>query len=146
MKKEAGKRIYVNRLPEWFDLEKNIYQPVMLGLLPFIGGFFCRVLDKMTDFFALVLRKNVFKPKKKHRPVVVGNEFTYLVGSFLDGIVRCLNATVLRKRPIRKSYVEQLAIRNMEAEATVQLVGRSISFGLLLFGIGLIFTLLYLLF
>ena len=146
MKKENGVRVYVNLLPEWLDLEKNVYQPVVLGLLPFIGGLFCRLLDKMTDFFTFLLRKNVFKPKKKHHPVVVGNELTYVLGSFLDGVVRCLNATFLRKRPIKKSYVEQLAIRTMEVEATILLVGRSVSFGLLLFGIGLIVTLLYLLF
>jgi len=146
MKKEGDRRVYINRWPVWFDLEKNLYQPVLLGVLPFIGGLFCRILDKTTDFFALILRKNVFKPKKKHRPVVVGNEFTYAVGSFLDGVVQFLNVTVLRKRPIRKSYVEQLAIRSMEADATMRLVGRGMSFGLMLFGIGLVFTLLYLLF
>ena len=136
----------MNRLPDWFDLEKNLYQPVVLGFLPFVGGLCCRVLDKMTDFGALLLGKHVLYPKKKHRPVVVGNELTYALGTFMDGIVRCLNATVLRKRPVKKSYVEQFAIQTMEVENTMQLVGRSISFGLLLFGIGLIITLLYLLF
>lgn len=146
MKKENGERVYVNRLPEWFDLEKNIYQPVVLGFLPFVGGLCCRLLDKMTDFFVLVLRKNVFKPKKKHRPVVVGNELTHVLGWFMDSVAHFLNATVLRKRPIKTSYEEQLAITSMEVDKTLQLVGRSISFGLLLFGIGLIITLLYLLF
>ena len=146
MKKENGVRVYVNRLPEWFDLEKNLYQPVVCGVLPFVCGFFCRVLDKMTDFFAIFLGKKVFKPKKKHRPVAVGNELTYAVGSFLDGIIYLLNVTVYRKKPIRKSFVDLLAIRSMEANVTVSLVSRSMSFGLLLFGIGLIFTLLYLLF
>ena len=123
-----------------------MYQPVVLGFLPFIGGLCSRLLDKLTDFFVLVLRKNVLNPKKKHRPVVLGNELTYVLGCFRDGVVRCLNATILRKRPVKKSYVEQLAIGTMEIENTMQLVGRSISFGLLLFGVGLIFTLLYLLF
>ena len=146
IKKENGERVYVNRLPEWFDLEKNIYQPVVLGFLPFVGGLCCRLLDKMTDFFVLVLRKNVFKPKKKHRPVVVGNELTHALGWFMDSVAHFLNATILRKRPIKTSYEEQLAITSMEIDKTLQMVGRSISFGLLLFGIGLIITLLYLLF
>ena len=114
--------------------------------MPFVGGLCCRLLDKMTDFFVLVLRKNVFKPKKKHRPVVVGNELTHALGWFMDSAAHGLNSTILRKRPIKTSYEEQLAIRTMEVENTMQLVGRSISFGLLLFGIGLIITLLYLLF
>lgn len=146
MKQENGKKVYINRWPGWLDLEKNLYQPVLLGFLPFVCGFFCRVLDKMTDFFALLLRKKVFRPKKKHRRVAVGNGLTYAVGSLLDRIVFILNVTVCRKNPIQKSFVEVLAIRNMEVDATVQLVGRSVSFGLLLFGLGLICTLLYLLF
>ncbi len=146
MKRENGKKVYANRWPEWLDIEKNLYQPVLLSFLPFVCGFFCRVLDKMTDFFTLFLGKKVFRPKKKHRRVVVGNGFTYAVGSLLDRMIYILNTTVCRKNPIQKSFVEILAIRNMEVDATVQLVGRSVSFGLLLFGLGLICTLLYLLF
>ncbi len=146
MKKENGVKVYVNRLPEWFDLEKNLYRPVVCHFLPFVCGFFCRVLDKMTDFFVIILGRHVFKPKRKHRPVAVGNELTYAIGSCLDGVIYLLNATVCRKRPIQKSFVDSLAIRSMEANVTVSLVSRSVSYGLLLFGVGLILTLLYLLF
>ncbi len=145
MKKVNGKRVYVDRLPEWFDLEKTIYQPVVLHLLPFVFGFFSRVLDKLTDFFALVMGKKVLKPKKKHRPVPVGNGISYALGTFLDGIVHMLNATFCKKKPIQKSYVNSLAIMTTEMEATGNLVSRSVSFGLLLFCIGLVLTLLYLL-
>lgn len=146
MKKVDGKKVYVDRLPEWFDLEKNVYQPIVLHFLPFVFGFFSRVLDKLTDFFALFMGKKVLKPKKKHRPVPVGNGFSYAVGSFLDRVVHVLNVTFFRKNPIQKSYVNSLAIMSTEMEATLNLVGRSVSFGLLLFCIGLVLTLLYLLF
>ena len=146
MKKVDGRRIYVDRLPEWFDLEKNVYQPIVLQFLPFVFGFFSRVLDKVTDFFALVIGKKIFRPKKKKRPAAVGNGVSYAVGSFLDGIVHALNATVLRKKPCQKSFVNIFAITAAEFEATSNLVTRSVSFGLLLFCIGLIMTLLYLLF
>ena len=146
MERVNGKKVYVDRLPVWFDLEKNVYQPILLYFLPFVFGFFSRVLDKMTDFFSLVLRRNVLKPKKKKRPVAVGTGMSYAIGSFLDKIVSVLNGTIYRKRPIQKSFVNLLAIRNMEVDATIAIVGRSASFGLLLFCIGLVLTLLYLLF
>ncbi len=145
MKRVNGKRVYVDRLPEWFDLEKSIYQPVVLQFLPFVFGFFSRVLDKMTDFFAMVFGKKVLKPKVKHRPVPVGNGISYALGTFMDGIVHMLNATFCKKNPIQKSYVNSLAIMTTEVEATGNLVSRSVSFGLLLFCIGLVLTLLYLL-
>ena len=59
MKKEGKQKVYVNRLPEWFDLEKTVYQPVFLQFLPFVCAFFSRVLDKFIDAVALVLRKTV---------------------------------------------------------------------------------------
>ena len=146
MERVKGEKIYVDRLPVWFDLEKNVYQPILLYFLPFVFGFFSRILDKMTDFFSLILRRNVLKPKKKKRPVAVGTGMSYAIGSFLDKIVSVLNGTIYRKRPIQKSFVNLLAIRNMEVDATIAIVGRSASFGLLLFCIGLVLTLFYLLF
>ena len=146
MEKVKGKKVYVDRLPVWFDLEKNIYQPILLYFLPFVFGFFSRILDKMTDFVSLVLRRNVLKPKKKKRPVAVGTGTSYAIGYLLDSIVSLLNKTIYRKRPIQKLFVNLLAIRNMEVDATIAIVGRSVSFGLLLFCIGLVLTLLYLLF
>ncbi|MGN0506028.1 MAG: complex I subunit 5 family protein [Lachnospiraceae bacterium] len=146
MKKEGNKKVYVNRLPEWFDLEKSVYQPVVLKFLPFVCAFVCRVCDKLVDGIVFLLRKKVFGPKKKHRPVAVGTGFTYAVGTFLDGIVVVLNCTFRRKRPIETSFVNELAIRREEMGATYSLVARGVSFGLLLFCIGLLLTLIYVLF
>ena len=88
----------------------------------------------------------MLKPKKKKRPVAVGTGLSYAIGSCLDKIVALLNATIYRKNPIQKSFVNVLAIRNMEVDATIAIVGRSASFGLLLFCIGLVLTLVYLIF
>lgn len=146
MKKEGKERRYVNRLPQWFDLEKSLYRPVILVFLPFVCAFLCRILDKITDALAFVLRTKVLGPKKKHRPVAVGSSITYAAGTFLDGMMIVLNRTFLKKRPIEISFVNELAIRREEMQATYVLVARGVSFGLLMFCIGLIMTLIYLLF
>lgn len=46
MKKENGTKIYVNRLPEWFDLEDLVYRPVLLKALPTAVGFVTRIFGE----------------------------------------------------------------------------------------------------
>lgn len=145
MKKQGERRVYVDRFPAWIDLEKNVYQPIFLGFLPFVGAFVCRLCDKLIDGIALALRKHVFRAKRKKRPVAVGSGFTYVIGSILDGIVNVLNHTILRRRKIQTSFVNLLAISRAEMDATGKVIARSVSFGLLMFCIGLLLTLSYLL-
>lgn len=143
MKKEGKRKVYANCLPEWFDLEKSVYQPVFLQFLPFVCAFFCRILDKLVDTIALVLRKTALGPRK-HRKVGIGASIIYVLGSFLDGITALLNHTVFRRHPIETSFVRLIAISREEMGATFQLVARGVSFGLLMFCIGLLITLIYL--
>lgn len=143
MKKEGKQKVYVNRLPEWFDLEKTVYQPVFLQFLPFVCAFFSRVLDKFIDAVALVLRKTVLGPRKYHK-AGIGTSILYTLGAFFDGITALLNHTVFRRHPIEASFVKLIAISREEMGATFQLVARGVSFGLLMFCIGLLITLIYL--
>lgn len=143
MKKEGNKKVYVNRLPEWFDLEKNVYQPVFLQFLPFVCALVCRVLDKFIDTVVFVLRKKVFKPAK-NRKTDVRTSIVYAVGSFFDTITTFLHRIFFRKYPVKTSFVKLIAIGREEMGATFQLVARGTSFGLLMFCIGLLITLIYL--
>ena len=38
-----GRSIYINRWPAWLDLEKKLYRPVVLTILPFIGAMVARI-------------------------------------------------------------------------------------------------------
>lgn len=145
-KKEHGAYRYVDRLPKWVDLADYVYIPVFVYFLPFVLGFFSRVCDRLVDGLALFLRKKVFCARKKKRPVAVGSGLTYAVGSVLDGLVGLCNRTFRKKRPIERSFVDLLAISRAEMDATGRLIVRSVSFGLLMFCIGLLVTLIYLLF
>ena len=146
MKKENGRKIYVNRVPAWMDLEESIYRPVVLYALPFVLAFFSRICDTAVDGIARVLRATVFAPRKRKMSIWVGTKVTHMLGTAMDGMVSVLNKTLFRNHPITKSFVSVFAVSELEARKTFSLVIGSVSFGLLLAAMGLAISLIYLLF
>lgn len=146
MKKEDGRRVYVNRIPSWMDLEDAVYRPVLLYFLPFVCAFFCRLCDRLIDGVAALLNHTVLAPRKKRLSVWVGTRLTHMLGTAMDMLVLLLNKTLFHKHPIKKSFVSVFAVSELEARQTFSLITGSVSFGLLLAATGLAITLLYLLF
>lgn len=62
---EQGGKIYADRWPAKLDLENLIYRPLVLTVLPMIGAFFSRILDKLLDTIIFVGLKTVFKERRK---------------------------------------------------------------------------------
>lgn len=61
MQKDAkGNLVYVDILPEWCSIEDKIYRPLLLGALPFVGGFCARLLGSLTDALIAILRMFIF--------------------------------------------------------------------------------------
>lgn len=167
MKKENGKRVYVNRIPVWMDLEESFYRPVLLRIIPAIITPVCRLLDCLMDkmhgiafVLALIsrvcdtfvdgivslLKNSIFAPKKRRMSIWVGTKVTHTLGTAMDGIIAVLNKTLFHNHPITKSFVSVFAVSEMEARQTFSLITGSVSFGLLLAALGLAITLIYLLF
>lgn len=146
MKKENGRRVYVNRIPAWLDLEESVYRPVVLHALPFILAFFCRICDTLVDGISGLLRATVFAPRKRKMSIWVGTKVTHMFGTAMDAIVSVLNKTLFHNHPITKSFVSVFAVSELEARQTFSLVIGSVSFGLLLAAMGLAISLIYLLF
>lgn len=59
-KDQKGNLVYINRWPQGLNLENKVYRPVLLSGLPFVGGFFARILGSMTDGFIAILRMLIF--------------------------------------------------------------------------------------
>ncbi|WP_278873181.1 complex I subunit 5 family protein [Anaerotignum lactatifermentans] len=57
---EDGETVYLDRWPAWLNLEEKVYRPLLLGVLPFIGGFFARLAGTLTDGFISLLRMAIF--------------------------------------------------------------------------------------
>ena len=133
-KTENGVREYVNVWPEWLDLENAVYRPLIMGVLVNVCSFICKLLDKLFDFvypklvfiFALIFR---------------------ICDKFVDGFVSSVRAMVFTAINNYKSG-DAFAVLNTEQRSSkvVKEVTNSLSFSLILFCIGLIVALIYLLF
>lgn len=141
---EKGDRAYVDAWPRRLDLENLIYRPLLLKIFPFLFGVLCRVLDSFVDGVVVLLRKSILKdsPLPHERPE--GNVFTVVVGRVLNAIQAIGNITWQRKKPVHRDYVHLAAMKGEELRESNLVIRRSLSFGLLLIGVGLSLTLLYL--
>lgn len=145
-KNEQGRKVYVNIWPKWMDLEDSVYRPIVMHLIPFVLAVVFRAFDRLFDGIIYLIGKFILGPVKTRKSITVGTRFTYFIGTIMDDLVIGLNKTLFKKRPIKVSFVNIFAVGQTEMSRTNKLVTRSVSFGLLMFSIGLLFTLGYLLF
>ena len=104
-----------------------------------------RLLDEAADRLALLLRGSLFSRGKPRQQPPVGVPSTWFLGRALDAVARFLNRTLLRSHPLSTDFEYRLDVDRREAHRTLGMLTRSLSFGLLLLGIGLVVTCLYLL-
>ncbi|MDY4516280.1 MAG: complex I subunit 5 family protein [Hominisplanchenecus sp.] len=146
-KTSSGQRIYRNRWPAWLDLEELIYRPILLGFLPFVSRVVCRIFDSMPDLMVVVLlRKTIYRDSPLPYELPEGNAFTFTVGRLLNYCQKVRNRILHRDGKEDRDYVHFLAVKNEELRESHRIIQRSLSFGLMLFGIGLCLTLIYLIF
>lgn len=61
MQKDAkGNLVYVDRWPQWCNLEDKVYRPILLTVLPYVGGFFARIAGNLMDDIIALLRIFIF--------------------------------------------------------------------------------------
>lgn len=143
----SGNKGWISRLDmKWCSLERLVYIPVVCKAFPFLFGVIFRVLDQLPDGMIALLRRTVYQDSKQRVWDKIGTPFTYILGVVFDEIAHMLNKTLLRKHPIRKSFVNGIAVARKEGAMTIHIVIRSLSFGLMLFCIGLCITLIYLMY
>lgn len=135
---------YVNRLPAWLDLENLIYRPILLQILPFTFGMICRFLDSLADTLVVILRKTIYRDEKLPHELEEGTPLTHLCACIALSFQHLGNLTVHRKHPRTKDYEHRLALLQEEWSENNTMISRSMSFGLLLFCVGLILTVAYL--
>ena len=144
LKKEDGSFVCREVIPSWFGLENLVYRPFFLKLLPFLGALFSRLFDRLIDGFVIGMMKSVLRPKKTHQKRE--HPLAYGLGRFVDGISYVVQVKI-RKKPVpkRHSYGDLFAVGSTEFSRTTRLVFYSVSFGLMMFAIGLMAALIYLL-
>lgn len=148
-KAENGAVIYKNRFSEKLDLENILYRPLLLKILPFIGAVVCRIGDSLVDGFVVLLRKTIYKDSPLPHELAEGTPVTHLFGEILDHIVywgKCILAFHKEEKPLYRSYFEhKFAALHAAVSEYNSVIARSMSFGLFLFCMGFLATVLYLL-
>ncbi len=145
IRKENGKAVYLNRWNPYLDLEDTIYRPILLRFLPFVCGIVCRVLDSLVDTVVVVLRKTVYRDSKLPHELVEGNAVTHMLGCMANMLERAGNATIWKRKQKNVDYEHKYALIHEELAEDKFIIRRSMSFGLLMFCIGLLITVAYLL-
>ena len=159
--------VYVNRWPDWVDLEEKLYRPLLLKILPGFLGFLCGILDNLLDVAVKVLRmaglilagildilvdgtvvllrNTLYRDSYDWGELEEGNALTHVVGVFLNGLEQLLNKTIWKDHEHKKDLEHWFVLKYAAFKENATVIGRSLSFGLVLFCIGLCATLIYLL-
>ena len=136
---------YVNKWPKWLDMEHLLYRPLLLGFLPMMCGIVCRVFDSIVDITVVVLRKTLYKDSPLPYERWEGDAFTESLGKTMNVLQSLRNHLWGKKKQTHKDFVHLTAARVEDFRESFMIIQRSLSFGLLMFGIGLALTLIYIL-
>lgn len=134
-----------NCWPSWLDLEELLYRPLLFTVLPLTGGILCRITDSLVDGMVVLLRKTIYRDSPLPADRREGNVFTETAGKFWN-LVDSLKRRKKTAAGEKTDYVHAFAMKYAEWTEDERIITRSLSFGLLLFGIGLSLTLIYILF
>ncbi len=137
---------YIDLWPKWMDLENAVYRPVILYAIPFVLTVICRFFDNLVDALICLLRDGIFRDSKQQEELAEGNRFTYILGVIAGRLSR-LKRRILkaRGRTVGKpvNYVHRFAMDYESFKESRTLIFRSMSFGLMLFCLGLVLTVVY---
>ena len=144
-KEENGQISYLNRWWKYLDLEDYVYRPVLLKFLPSVCIAVCLVVDRFVDGIVIILRKTIYKDSLIYKEMDEGNSVTYTLGSICNKGRNALNKTAWRRKPSETDFVHLFALKYASFKENFTFIGRSLSYGLILFCLGLCAVLIYLL-
>lgn len=142
--RQAQAKVYLKRWKEKWDLEEAVYRPA-IHAMDILLSVICRILDRLGDYLIIGLRKTIYRDSRIPHELEEGNFLTHTLGVALDEGKEALNHTVLKEKPVRISFEHKLALLREELAENNTIIGRSLSFGLFMFCLGLVLTLIYML-
>ncbi len=126
------------------SLENRIYWPA-LRALSLAGAVVSKLLGDVLDEIALIITRTMLQMKHYTESIRIGNIVTDTVGGAADKFAEVLNHTLLRNHPKAHHYTGTLAGFWNGVMAAVRRMTHTMSYGLMLFGLGLCAMLVYLL-
>lgn len=147
LRKKTDKAVYYRPgIPKWLDLEKMLYRPLLLKILPCIGTFFSRILDWFMDGLVLFSRRTVYRDNSTEEKPVYGGRIIDGLGEFMNTLKKGWNHTAGKKHPIETNYVVAFAGRKHKFSLFWSVLSKSVSFGLFMFALGFVLTIAYLIY
>jgi hydrogenase-4 component B len=137
-------RGYRELYPRWLDLEKYVYRAVFYTAVPFVLGIISRILDSVVDILVVLLRRTVYSERALPYELPEGNHIGHSIGRSMErlSMVWC---SIRKKEYKPRHYEHKIAIVGEDLFENVRIIERSLSFGLLMFCLGLGLTMVYLL-
>lgn len=134
---------YRDIFPRWLDMERYVYRALVYRTIPFLLGIISRILDSFVDSIALLLKKTIYRERALPYELPEGNRITHSVGVGMENI-RKIYYKIGKKDYEPKNYEHKLALKSTDFFESLRIIERSLSFGLFMFCIGLMLTMIYL--
>lgn len=138
--KKSGAGNYLDRWPEKLDLLTLIYEPLLLKSLPAVFGFCCRVLDFAADGIILFFRRTTHSQLREPEELPADYVLPYYLGKGMNSA-----ALLGNRKDGSQDYRQLLARRRSLSREAWRMFQASASFSLMMFGIGMIVSVIYLL-
>ena len=141
--KEGEKSIYADRWPKYLDLLEYFYNPLVGVVLPGICLFVFRLLEYVLDGLIVLVRKTTHRQLQPKRPKPKNYIGPFILGSICN-FVTGLYQRIRGQEKIDRDYVVVFAQRQEVRKDAGKIISASVSFSLVMFGIGIIISALYL--
>ena len=135
---------YRDIFPKWLDMERYVYRALVYRTIPFLLGIISRILDSFVDSIALLLKKTIYRERALPYELPEGNRITHSVGVGMENI-RKIYYKIGKKDYEPKNYEHKLALKSTDFFESLRIIERSLSFGLFMFCVGLMLTMIYML-
>lgn len=135
MKEESGRKIYVNRWPAKLDLEELIYRPLLLKALP---GLFIGIFKGLIRFTEIIW----------NGLVKFGKGVGFVTSAFAESVIYSVRKIFFKNLQENKKspLMEKLYARFDAGDRVLRIVEATISYSIIWLMLGLIGTILFLLF
>lgn len=135
MKEENGRKVYVNRWPAKLDLEELIYRPLLLKALP---GLFIGIFKGLIRFTEIIW----------NGLVKFGKGVGFVTSAFAESVIYSVRKIFFKNLQENKKspLMEKLYARFDAGDRVLRIVEATISYSIIWLMLGLIGTILFLLF
>ncbi|MGN0355573.1 MAG: complex I subunit 5 family protein [Muricoprocola sp.] len=118
---------------------------IAFKLLPIASDVESSFFDTISDRVVVMMKKNVYRNESFPHELEEGNSVTHAVGTLCNTLADFFRKFRRKKPHCKVDYVHKMAMLYDGFKENMNLIGQSMSYGLIAFCIGLCLTLVYLL-